>query len=110
MLIRIPGRKKSSALPVRVATNAPKATPITPESANWVVWWRIRRAAASTALIATATIPPISTSRPVAVQTIVKAMNGRVDSAIPSQPPTAPSSEGGPSLSPSPMCFIQPGC
>ncbi len=60
--------------------------------------------------MATATIPPIRTSRPVAVQTIVKAMNGRVDSAIPSQPPTAPSNEGGPSLSPSPMWRIHPFC
>ena len=40
--------------------------------------------------------PADETLRPVAVQTIVKAMNGRVASAIPSQPPTVASSDGGP--------------
>jgi hypothetical protein len=106
--MRIPGRKKSSALPVREATNAPNATPSTPDSANWVVCRRSSLAIARTALIATATIPPTTMSRPVAVQTIVKAMNGRVASAMPSQPPTADRSDGGPAASRSVALPIHP--
>ena len=48
---------------------------------------------ASTAAIATATIAPAATSLPVAVQTIVKAMKGRVASAMPSGPPVAAAME-----------------
>ena len=90
--ISSPGKKKFSALPLRDAMNAARATPKSPDSAWRGDSRRTSRAIVSRSARPTATAAAVFVSEPDTVYATTNATAGSADSAMPSGPPMASAS------------------